>query len=201
MLLASSPAASTTMEHGRLRRQEKAVIYVLDVRMIPLGHGPKPICLQPFPRPSEQWGWVHEVTLGDDFDNLPYVKKFIFRHDANSSRTLLANFHDGKDLFPRDPMAVIADKIIGAKEFPLAIARKAIDDLIGDPQGLPDATFDDVVSMIESEKHVSIVSRPIDVIDGQTRDNIATAWANRREAFFEGIGFGMIRTSRDAQTS
>src|SRR5262249_33833374 len=48
----------------------EGVIYVIDQREILPDNRPIPICLQPFPRPSEQWGWVHEVTLGDDFDNL-----------------------------------------------------------------------------------------------------------------------------------
>jgi len=179
----------------------EGVIYVVDVRMIPLGHGPKPICLQPFPRPSEQWGWVHEVTLGDDFDNLPYVKKFIFRHEANSSRKILENFHNGADLFPPDPMAVIADKIMEAQGVPVAVARKSIDDLIEDPQGLLDASFGDVVTMIEREKNVTVVDGRVNIIDDQTRNEIATGWAQRRDAFFEGIGFRLTRTSRDIPTA
>ncbi len=176
----------------------EGVIYVVDVRNIPLGHGPKPICLQPFPRPSEQWGWVHEVTLGDDFDNLPYVKKFIFRHNESSSRKILERFDHGRTLFPRDPLAVVADKIRHAKEVPLGVAQKSIQDLIDDPQGLPGAILDDLLDILSTEKNVTIVNRSVDVIDDRTRNEMVTGWAQRKDTFFKGIGIGfrVTRTSK-----
>lgn len=174
----------------------EGVIYVVDVRMTPIGGGPKPICLQPFPRPSEQWGWVHEVTLGDDFDKLPYVKKFIFRHNEQSSQRIRERFRNGTSLFPPDPMAVVADRIMQAQDFPLAVARKTIEDLIDDPQGLPNANVDDVLNLIAVEKNVTAIDGAVTIVDERTRSDIATAWMLRRDAFFSGIGFGLTRSCK-----
>lgn len=171
---------------------------MVDVRMTPLGQGPKPICLQPLPRPSEQWGWVHEVTLGDDFDNRPYVKKFIFRHDGDSSRRVFWKFRGGADLFPPDPMSIVADKIMQARVVPLAVASKTIRDLIDDPLGLPDASVDDVLSLIATEKTVTVVDGPVSVVDAQRARDIETAWTRRRDTFLNGIGIRLVRTDPDA---
>lgn len=172
----------------------EGVIYLVDQRMIPLGHGPKPICLQPFPRPSEQWGWVHEVTLGDDFDNMPYVKKFIFRHNERLSQRILKHFHDGADLFPPDTMAVVADKIMNAREIPLSVARKTIEGLVEDPQGLPDMSIEDILIMIAKETNLTIVDSRVIIIDDRIRAEIAAGWEQRKGEFFRGIGFKVTRT-------
>jgi hypothetical protein len=64
--------------------EAEGVVYVLDQRELPRCGIIKPINLQVFPRPSEQWAWTCELTLGDDFDKLPFVKKFLFKHNFRS---------------------------------------------------------------------------------------------------------------------
>ena len=83
----------------------EGVIYAVHWRTVPPGHFIRPINLQSFPRPSEQWGWTCELRLGDDFDKLPFVQKFIFKHDLEASRRIFARFSGGKDLFPSDPLS------------------------------------------------------------------------------------------------
>ena len=174
----------------------EGVMYVVDQRMVPLEHGPKPIGLQPFPRPSEQWGWVHEVRLGDDFDNLPYVKKFIFRHNEDAAQRILERFHFGADLFPPDPMAVVADRIMNAREIPLSVAKKTVHDLVEDPQGLLGSTTTDILTMITTERNVRVVDSDVAIIDDELRSEIAAGWEQRKAAFLEGVGFRLTRSAK-----
>lgn len=172
----------------------EGVIYILDQRRIPPGHGPKLIGLQPFPRPCEQWGWVHEVTLGDDFDSLPYVKKFIFRHDKKSSRRIFEKCQLGRALFPPDELATVAYKIMQAKEVPLNVACRTIEGLINDPLGLPGNTEEDILDMIAMELQVAAVDTPPIVVTDEIRTKMRVSWEQRKGSFFEGIGFRLTRT-------
>lgn len=61
-----------------------------------------------FARPSEQWGWVHEMILGEDFDKLPWVIKAVFRHYLGASCELFERFNKGNALFPPDPLGDLA---------------------------------------------------------------------------------------------
>jgi FRG domain len=70
----------------------EGVIYAVDWTRTPFRDAISPIYLQVFPRPSEQWGWTHELHLGQDFDKLPHVTKLIFKHDAELSSKILQHF-------------------------------------------------------------------------------------------------------------
>jgi len=174
----------------------KGVIYVVDTRQFPFGMGPKAICLQPFPRPSEQWGWVHEVTLGDDFDSLPYVRKFIFKHDKDESQIILEKFKYGNALFPPDPLARLADRINAANEIPLDIARKVAEDLVADPQGFPGISQENLLAMIAETRKITFTDTPIIVFESELRSEMQACWDLRKGNFFEGIGVRFVRTIR-----
>lgn len=172
----------------------EGVIYVIDQRMVPLGLGAKPICLQPFPRPSEQWAWVHEVVLGDDFDKMPYVKKFIFRHDKNASQRILNKFSHGVTLFPPDHLATVANKVNKAQEASLSVALKVIKGLINDPQGLPGRLTQEILDMVKRETNITILDIHPTIIDDQIRIEMQTAWNQRKDSFLNGIGHRLVRT-------
>lgn len=101
------------------------MVYVVNWHESPPGELIRPINLQVFPRPSEQWGWRCELRLGDDFGKLPFVRKFVFKHDLQASQRILAKFSHGKDLFPDDPLSELADKIIDSPVLPTDIAERS----------------------------------------------------------------------------
>ena len=174
----------------------EGIIYVLDRRKFPPGIGPKAICLQPFPRPSEQWGWVHEVTLGEDFDSLPHVRKFIFKHDFNESKEILEKFQYGNILFPFDPLAKLADRIMESKSIPSSIARNVINDLLADPQGLPGISPERILSMIAEAKAITFTDALLTIIDNQLDREMHDGWEKQKGNFLNGRGILLVRTVR-----
>lgn len=178
----------------------EGVVYVLDQRLLPLGMGPKPICMQPFPRPSEQWGWVHELTLGDDFDSQPYVKKFIFKQNLQASQRVFEKFDRGGALFPPDPLATVADKILASSQVPLNVALKTIQGIVKDPLGLYGESTQDVVDMIEREARVTISTAPDSILDDKVQAEMHLVWNQRKGAFLNGVGYRLTRSNPSSIT-
>ncbi len=98
-------------------------------------------------------------------------------------------------------MAAVADSIMQARVFLLTLARKTIEDLIDDPQGLPNATVDDILNLIAVAKSVTAVDEALTVVDENTRSDIATEWVRRQDAFFSGIGFTLTRSRKPDRCS
>jgi hypothetical protein len=175
----------------------EGVVYAVDWRELPPGEFIRPINLQVFPRPSEQWGWTCELRLGDDFDKLPFVRKFVFKHDLQISRRILAMFSQGKDLFPDDPLAELADEIVSAPVLPVDIAERIAANVINDPQGKPGSTVEEVLSLVQ--QFTAIKLSPHVGIADIARINAALddVWGRKKEGFFRGIGFRLVRQRKD----
>lgn len=179
----------------------EGVVYAVDWRESPPGEFIRPINLQVFPRPSEQWGWTCELRLGDDFDKFPFVRKFVFKHDLQASRRILAKFCEGKDLFPDDPLSELADEIMGSPLLPVDIAERIAADVINDPQGKPGSTVEEIVSLVQEFAAIKLSK------DGRIADmpriNAALddVWSRKKESFFSGIGIRLVRQRREDLTN
>ena len=171
----------------------EGVVYSVFWRAVPNDYAIRPINLQFFPRPSEQWGWTCELHLGDDFDKLPFVHKFVFKHDLAASQRILVKFSQGRALFPDDPLSELADKIMDSSILPLNVAERIAKDLIDDPQGKPGSTLKDIfyllreVAGVKLSSDIMIPDLPVIV---SKLDNV---WNHKRDSFFEGIGFQLVR--------
>ena len=97
-----------------------------------------PIGLHPFPRPAEQWAWVIEMRLGQEFQTTPIVSKIRFRHDQSVSEYFFELFANGKVLFPPDAMSFVANIIKASKVAPQSIIAAALSKLAEDPFGYND---------------------------------------------------------------
>lgn len=175
----------------------EGVIYAVEWRGPSAANSIRPINLQFFPRPSEQWGWTCEVRLGDDFDKMPFVRKLVFKHDAAASRRILARFSQGKDLFPPDPLSDLADVINSSPLLPVDVAERIARDIIDDPHGKPDSTVEVILSLVE---HFAGVKPSADVeIPEMARieSQLDEAFACKRDSFFEGIGFQTVRVRKE----
>lgn len=106
----------------------EGIIYIFDetTSMLPYGRL-KAIGLQPFPRPAEQWAWTCELNMSLDFDKLPNVERFIFRHNCQASKSVLSKVNDGKDLFPVDKLADITELISNSNQLPINLINETID--------------------------------------------------------------------------
>jgi hypothetical protein len=137
------------------------------------------------------------MRLGDDFDKLPFVWKLIFKHDPEASRRILARFSHGNDLFPADPLAKLADRVMNSTILPLGDAKRIARDLIEDTQGKPGPTVTDVLSLLQGFGGVALsedVTLPdLPIINGEL-DHV---WQHRRGNFFMDIGLRVVRTVKE----
>jgi hypothetical protein len=173
------------------------VIYAVEWRSLSSGRFIRPINLQFFPRPSEQWGWTCEMRLGDDFDKMPFVRKLVFKHDVAASRRILSRFSEGTDLFPSDPLSDLAEIIIASPVLPFDIAERVARDVIGDPQGRPDSTVKEILYQVEEFASVKL-SEGISIPDmARIGSELDDAFTRKRDGFFTGIGFQMIRQRKE----
>lgn len=175
----------------------EGVVYAVHWRAVPDGYSIRPINLQFFPRPSEQWGWTCEMRLGDDFDKMPFVRKLVFKHDGQASRRILARFSEGGDLFPADPLSELAERLTTSQALPVDAAERIAVDLIEDPQGKPGATVQDIRSLLEEFGGVTL-SGDISIPDlARINGELDHVWQQRRDSFFTGIGVRVVRTSKE----
>jgi len=91
----------------------------------------RPIGLQPFPRPKEQYAWTYELWHGEDFQSprcmqQPCVESIKFQHAPALSNHFLALFDGGNALFPPDVMAEVADTIEDAQYVPADMLRPVL---------------------------------------------------------------------------
>ncbi|MEO7991729.1 MAG: FRG domain-containing protein [Chryseolinea sp.] len=175
----------------------EGIIYSLDARLIPIGSRKvRAIGQQAFPRPSEQWGWAFEMNLNEDFDLLPYVRKYIFLHNEESSKKILKKYSLGKDLFPNDPLFNLANKIKISERLPSRVVNEVLDDLISDEKGLMGVSKDDLIK--EISLHYQIKDE-VKIIDKDLVDELKHSWENRKNDFWNsigGMGFRMVRTRK-----
>lgn len=65
---------------------------------------------QPLHRPEQQRAVGLALTNGTDLNQLPWVQRVQFRHEAEISVRIWESFDRGRDLFPRDAAAELAEK-------------------------------------------------------------------------------------------
>jgi len=190
-------------DHGKSSWEPVAegegVVYAVDRKALGIQSPLRPIALQPFPRPSEQWGWVQELSLGEDFDALPHVRKMIFKHDYELSETIAQRLDNGRVLFPPDPLSDLADVIRTSKALPISTLTQVATDLSDDPLGLPGITCTKAAKLIEQHAGVSCAPSldPLNAL-GSLRARLESNWANKKTDFPPPFDFQLVGTVRDA---
>jgi hypothetical protein len=160
----------------------------------------RPIGLQPFPRPAEQWAWTVEMILSEDFGRLPYLQGIRFRHSEAVSRTILDSFSGGADLFPPDVMARVADHIKASSELPLSVARAVVEDLLSDDLGLRADDADTVLEDLSREFSMTLTTSPTSPLGDAELVELERSWETRRESFYRGVGVRFVRTPKSEVT-
>lgn len=168
----------------------RGVIYALGTR----SRKCRPICLQPFPRPSEQWAWVYEVTQGEDFDMLSHVRRFEFTHSLAASQRILEGFDGGAELFPPDPISKLANMIKKSRCMPKSVADSVIGSL-----GVPDGQRESLLHIVAKEGCVRFSeSQSVLVMDSAMEEDLQRVWTERSPNFFKNVGFRLMREKRRA---
>lgn len=73
------------------------------------------IGLQIFPRSGRQRGFLYSMFRGQNFNNFPFIKYKLFRHDATISKQIYKKAKRGKLYFPNDELSSLAQRIIHSK--------------------------------------------------------------------------------------
>lgn len=69
------------------------------------------IGLQVFPRSGRQKGFLFSMYRGQNFNNIPFIKYKLFRHDAAISKQIYKKARRGKFYFPEDELSSFAQRI------------------------------------------------------------------------------------------
>jgi len=109
---------------------------------------------QPLPRPREQRAWVAEIPLEHSFDGWPGVLHMQFKHDPTVGEHFLDKFDGGAKLFPPDPLAKVAEEILGCNEIPEECLEGALEGYANGEAGCVLADFSSIRRAIA--KHRSI---------------------------------------------
>lgn len=103
-----------------------------------------PLGPQSLPRPEEQNGWVGELPMTHSFDGWPFVSLILFNQDPAIGEHFLEMFNGGKGLFPPDPLADVADKILKCGEIPEELIDGALDSFHEDKFGPTKGQFSSI---------------------------------------------------------
>lgn len=152
---------------------------------------------QPFPRPTQQWGWTFETFLGDDFEFFPFVKSLRFKHNFNSSNQILNKFKFGESLFPPDPLADVAYDINNSSVFPRQIAIAVIKDFSSDPKGIVVNDIDKKIEEISIAEQIQFLDQAPNYFTKERLDLAERIWNLNKERFFEGVTFRLVRTIKN----
>lgn len=78
---------------------------------------------QYFERPSKQSSFGYKMQAGEDFNESPYFKRVLFRHDLEASKIVFDMSYKQKRFIPKDSLSRLARQIVGCKE----VTRRALE--------------------------------------------------------------------------
>ena len=184
--------ATCEKREGAWRPKEsgRGVIYAFDYTVLerPLSLV-VPVGLQPLPRPAEQWAWVVEMSLGQDFEAFPAVRWMQFEQDPGVSKHFLEMFDHGRDLFPPDAMGDVARHIRSAKAIPKRFVDSAVKELTEDEFGVPPEQREALKRVIQASTDLAEAEPRILCHESAERD-----WNRRKADFMDGVGVRLVRS-------
>lgn len=170
------------------------VVYSLPIHHIPIGlHALQPIDLQVLPRPREQFGWVINCGINCDFEDIPGLHIFDFRHDESVSRHFLERFSMGNALFPPDAMAAVADRIMKSRTIPKTKTETVATDLCNQVNGYS-GKHHDILTALTVDPFSLQFSNDLNMFDDLLQQQAGAEWTSRRTSFLNNVGFKLVRT-------
>lgn len=153
-----------------------------------------PICYQPLPRPSQQWGWTSELRLGEDFLQTPKLQILEFEHNKTLGEEMLKRFDGGKKLFAADPSARLAAEMRGATEIPSVYIDEVEAWLANDQYGLPLEKIKQARKILKSDLKINISN--VSAISYTPHDlrKMESEWSASKDDFWEEVSFRFTRS-------
>jgi hypothetical protein len=182
---------SKTGEWKPMTRGE-GVMYRLDARAV--RDRSCPICYQPFPRPTKQWGWTVELMLGEDFLFAPSLQNFAFDHDTKVGEEILRRVDGGNKLIAPDPTAEVANRMCAGKEVPIHFLDEVEADLVGGEAALSASKFKAIRRNLQSLLNVDVVQASNVGFDAKQLTRAQADWNSWEPDFWQGVGFQLVQT-------
>lgn len=98
------------------------------------------IGLQVFPRSGRQKGFLFSMYRGQNFNNIPFIKYKLFRHDAAISKQIYKKARRGKLYFPEDELSSLAQRIRCSK---ILSGEAFCENLASNPKDDKNANYND----------------------------------------------------------
>lgn len=157
----------------------------------------RPIGLQPFARPRQQWAWTLELLLGEDVEDLPAIEAVQFEHRRRVGEQVLALVGGGVGVLPPDPIADWAEEARRSTTLPKVTAAEMIEDLSKDDYGLDAEDIDSLLHDIEEACSVRFSGDTPQLIDTASLAEIARRWEFDKPSFLAEVmphsHFRMVR--------
>jgi hypothetical protein len=154
----------------------------------------RPICYQPFPRPTKQWGWTVELLLGEDFLFAPSLQNFAFDHDVKVGEELLRRFDGGNKIIAPDPTAEVAQQMCEAKEIPVGFLDEVEADLAADDGAASASDFKEIRRNLSAVLNVNVVQSSNVGFDAHQLARARADWNSSAPDFWQGVGLRLVRT-------
>lgn len=152
-----------------------------------------PICYQPLPRPSQQWGWTSELRLGEDFLQTPKLQILEFEHNKTLGEEMLKRFEGGSKLFAPDPTARVASEMCTATEIPLTYIEEVEAWIANAPYGLPFEEVKQARTMLKNELKINFSNTSAISYTQSELNDIEHEWDNSKNAFWNETCFRYTR--------
>lgn len=153
-----------------------------------------PICYQPFPRPTQQWGWVVELRLGEDFLLAPSLQNFTFQHDKKVGEEILKRFDGGAKIIALDPTAEVASQMCEGKEIPICFVDEVEADLAEESEAIPAELFKSIRRDLTALLDVNVVERANAGFNTNQLIKAQADWDACEPKFWAGVGIEFVRT-------
>jgi len=140
------------------------VLYIIDRTTMPPAFASRftPIAIQPFPRPTQQWGWTCELFMGECFEAYPWLGGLVFEHSEALADRIRSMAEAGGPLFPPDALASIAATVRASKVLPIESVEAAAKHL---KSAFPVGRFGTVLHALEAAGYSISDSVPVVMSD------------------------------------
>lgn len=145
-----------------------------------------------FPRPGEQKAWVVPIRLGGNFEKVPHVETFTFKHTLEGSTHFFDMFDSGKALFPEDPAADIADSIMSITVIPTNFVVHTLLQFGCAPFKLEE-TFKVFQGRLLCYCNLTVENEVPIALTKEQLEKLAAYWSKREKDFLRNVGVHAVK--------
>ena len=148
--------------------------------------------LSTFPRPDEQKAWVVPISFNGDFNNLPFVDKYFFKHTYQGSSYYLNLFDNGNLIFPYDPIQNLVDFIKQSDTLPVSHVANALRGM-GCPYDRLQIHFNRIKDALEQQFSLKVANEVQSPLTDDQIEFLKNYWEVRGKKFLQNVGVRSVK--------